>query len=71
MRKKKKEEEVVAVIEFVFSNNRFIVPLDNWNKAIEEGRTEAIILGDELHFFTKEDYNKIKSAVSSLPKKID
>lgn len=62
MKKKKQEkEDVVAVIEFVYADNRYIVPIDNWNKAIEEGRTEPVILGDELHFFTKEDYDKIKA----------
>jgi hypothetical protein len=66
--KKKKEkegEELVAVINVTIGDDTFIVPIDNWNKAVEEGRTMPIVLGDELHFFTPDDYQKVKLAISS------
>lgn len=70
MKKKKKNkkeegEEIVAVINITIGDDTFIVPIDNWNKAVEEGRTMPIVLGDELHFFTPDDYQKIKLTISS------
>lgn len=68
MKKKKKEEvidEIVAVVNIQIGDDTFIVPIDNWNKAVEEGRTMPIVLGEELHFFTPEDYQKVKLAISS------
>jgi hypothetical protein len=68
MKKKKKEEvidEIVAVVNIQIGDDTFIVPVDNWNKAVEEGRTMPIVLGEELHFFTPEDYQKVKLAISS------
>jgi len=66
--KKKKEEvidEIVAVVNITIGDDTFIVPIDNWNRAVEEGRTMPIVLGEELHFFTPEDYQKVKLAISS------
>jgi hypothetical protein len=69
MKKKKEEgEELVAVINVAIGDDNYLVPIDNWNKAVEEGRTMPIILGDELHFFTPEDYDKIRVAISSNKK---
>lgn len=57
-----KEDEIVAVINFTIDDVSYIVPVDNWNAAVEEGRTMPVILGDELHFVTPEDYKKIENA---------
>jgi hypothetical protein len=60
--KEEEENEIVAVINFTFGEVSYIVPVDNWNTAVEEGRTMPIILGDELHFMTPDDYKKIENA---------
>ena len=57
-----KEDEIVAVINFTIDDVSYIVPVDNWNAAVEEGRTMPVILGDELYFVTTEDYKKIENA---------
>ena len=71
--KKKKEEvidEIVAVVNITIGDDTFIVPVDNWNKAVEEGRTKPVVVGDELHFFSESDYDKIaKSMLSKSIKK--
>lgn len=59
---KEDEEEVVAVINFTIGEVSYIVPVDNWNLSVEEGRTMPVILGDELHFVTPSDYKKIENA---------
>jgi hypothetical protein len=66
MKKKKKEEvidEIVAVVNITIGDDTFIVPVDNWNKAVEEGRTKPVVVGEELHFFTPEDYDTITKAL--------
>lgn len=61
MSKKKKEiDELVAVVNIKIGENDYIVPIDNWNKAVEEGRTKPVILGNELHFFNEDEWNKLK-----------
>ena len=54
------EDEIVAVINITIGDDTYIVPIDNWNKAVEEGRTKPVVLENELHFMTEEDYNKIQ-----------
>ena len=66
MEKKEEGEELVAVIKITIGDDKFIVPIDNYNKAIEEGRTKPIIVGEELHFFSEEDYNKIKRNIDFI-----
>ena len=63
--KKDEKEDIVAVIEITIGEEKFIVPIDNWNAAVKEGRTEAVILGNELHFMTVEDYERIKLVLQS------
>jgi hypothetical protein len=61
MSKKKEEiDELVAVVNIKIGENDYIVPIDNWNKAVEEGRTKPVILGNELHFFNEDEWNKLK-----------
>jgi hypothetical protein len=61
MNKKKEEiDELVAVVNIKIGENDYIVPIDNWNKAVEEGRTKPVILGNELHFFNEDEWNKLK-----------
>lgn len=57
------DNELTAVIKVIIKGVEYLVPIDNWNKAITEQRTKPIILGDELHFVTQEDWNKIESAI--------
>jgi hypothetical protein len=61
MSKKKEEiDELIAVVNIKIGENDYIVPIDNWNKAVEEGRTKPVILGNELHFFNEDEWNKLK-----------
>ena len=60
MKKKKEIDEIVAVVNIKINNIDYIVPIDSWNKAVSEMRTNPVILGDELHFFNDSDYEKIK-----------
>lgn len=60
MKKEENDDELVAVIKITIGENEYLVPLDNWNKAVKEERTNPVILGDELHFFNDKDYEKIK-----------
>lgn len=60
---KKEIDEIVAVVNIKIGENDYIVPIDNWNKAVEEGRTNPVILGEELHFFNDDDYNKLKTFI--------
>jgi len=57
-----KEDEIVAVINVEFRGENYLVPIDNWNKAVEEGRTKVVIVDNELHFFSEEDYKIIENA---------
>jgi len=66
MEKKEEGEELVAVIKITIGDDKFIVPIDNYNKAIEEGRTKPVVVGEELHFFSEEDYNKIKRNIDFI-----
>jgi len=63
--KKKKEiiDEIVAVVNITIGDDTFMVPVDNWNKAVEEGRTKPVVVGDELHFFNESDYDKITNSM--------
>lgn len=54
------ENVYTAIIKFIIEGEEYLVPLDNWNKAVEEMRTNAVVIGDELHFFNDSDYEKIK-----------
>ena len=69
--KKKKEviDEIVAVVNITIGDDTFVVPVDNWNKAVEEGRTKPVVVGDELHFFNESDYDKISKSMLSRTKK--
>jgi len=66
--KEEKDDELVAVINIEIGNEIFIVPIDNYNKAIAEGRNKPVILGEELHFFTEDDFKQIKEFMNKKNK---
>lgn len=59
-------DDEVAVIKVIIGETEWFVPVDEWDLAIEEGRTKAITYNDSIRFVTPEIYD----AMAELSKKM-
>lgn len=56
----------LAVITIDINGEKWNVPLDEWDKAVEEGRTKVVTSGNKLFFITEEHYELIKVANNNI-----
>ncbi|MFY8170039.1 MAG: hypothetical protein ACOVK2_02865 [Candidatus Fonsibacter sp.] len=56
----------LAVITIDINGEKWNVPLEEWNKAVEENRTKVITSNNKLFFVTEEQYELIKEANNNI-----
>ena len=59
------KDDEVAVIKVIIGETEWLVPIDEWDSAVQEGRTKVITYNDSIRFVTPEFYD----AISKLNKK--
>jgi len=59
-------ETPLAVITIDINGELWNVPLEEWNKAVEENRTKVVTSGNKLFFVTEENYELIKGANNNI-----
>lgn len=59
-------EKPLAVITIEINGEKWNVPLDEWNKAVEESRTKVVTAGNKLFFITEEQYKLIEIANNNI-----
>lgn len=62
----KDNELPLAVITIDINGEKWNVPLDEWNKAVEEKRTKVVTSGNKLFFITEEQYELISVANNNI-----
>lgn len=56
----------LAVITIDINGEKWNVPLDEWNKAVEEERTKVVTSNNKLFFITEEEYKLINVANNNI-----
>ena len=60
------QDDEVAVIKVIIGETEWFVPVDEWDLAVQEGRTKVITYNDSIRFVTPEIYD----VMSELSNKI-
>ena len=62
------QDDEVAVIKVIIGETEWLVPVDEWDLAIQEGRTKAITYNDSIRFVTPEIYDAMAELSNKIKK---
>ena len=65
----KLNDDEIAVIKVIIGDDEWLVPVDEWDLAVKEGRTKAITYNDSIRFVTEEEYKAFLDLQKGIMKK--